>query len=157
MTYQVPDNENQRLEQLNQYFNALLCSEDYFNDEKWIFIRLNLSKWESTGYTIELQTQNSIEAFNIEEQYFTQKLYSLINQVLLFACKTAESARNQEFEQAALYRDLGKEYRKRLCQLHENIPIRLYFFEAAGQRLKMKFIDNYFVSENVKERLRILS
>lgn len=154
MTYQVPDNENQRLEQLNKHFNAILCSEDYFNDEKWILIRLNLQKWERAGYSIEILGQNYFEEFNIEEQYFTQKLYSLINQVLLFACKTAESARNQEFEQAAQFRDLGKEYRKRLCRLNEDIPNTLYFFKFENQKLSMKFIDNYFVSQHIKEMLR---
>ena len=37
MRYQIPDEEQERLDQLNEWFTQILCSEDYFDDEKWIY------------------------------------------------------------------------------------------------------------------------
>ena len=54
MGYQIPDNEQERLELLNESLIKLICSEDYFDDEKWVMIRLNLDKWDRRGYILKM-------------------------------------------------------------------------------------------------------
>jgi hypothetical protein len=46
MKYQVPDDDIERLNQLNKWFTEILCSSDYYDDDKWLSIRLNISKWK---------------------------------------------------------------------------------------------------------------
>ena len=58
MKYQIPEDEQERLDQLNDWFTKILCSEDYFEDEKWLAIRLNLAKWRDLGYNFRQENQN---------------------------------------------------------------------------------------------------
>jgi hypothetical protein len=44
MSYQIPDNDQERLELLNESLIKLIGSEDYFDDEMWVMVRLNLDK-----------------------------------------------------------------------------------------------------------------
>lgn len=155
MAYQVPDNDNERLAQLNDTFNQLICSEEYFEDDKWILIRFNLDKWRKAGYELAFQTPKSNNVFNNEELVFTLRLYNLISEIQLFQYNMKECAKNQEFEQAANYRDMTKSYKNILNQVSGTRPSLLVYFEFKQGKLGMKFIENFFVTQYVKDRFRI--
>ena len=63
MGYQIPDNDQERLELINDLLIKLICSEDYFDDEKWVLIRLNLDKWKRKGYSLKFETINLNNSF----------------------------------------------------------------------------------------------
>ncbi len=57
MGYQIPDDEQERIDQLNEWFTQILCSEDYFDDKKWMSLRLNLAKWKEKGFGFRQENQ----------------------------------------------------------------------------------------------------
>jgi hypothetical protein len=155
MGYQIPDNEQERLELLNQSLIKLICSEDYFDDEKWLMVRLNLDKWKRMGYSLKFENINPNNSFKEDEILFLLRIYNLISEVLLFQYGMKECAKNQEFEQAALYRDLAKVYRKALADKLNNVPAHICLFDLKGNKLVMKFIENYFVNQHLMDRFRL--
>ena len=84
MGYQIPDNEQERLDLLNESLIKLICSEDYFDDEKWIMIRLNLDKWKRKGYSLKFENKATKNSFKEDEILFLLRIYNLISEVLLF-------------------------------------------------------------------------
>ena len=102
MGYQIPDNEQERLQLLNESLIKLICSEDYFDDEKWVMIRLNLDKWDRRGYSLKIENITTNNSFKEDEILFLLRVYNLISEILLFQYGMKECAKNQEFEQAAL-------------------------------------------------------
>ena len=155
MSYQIPDNEQERLELLNESLIKLICSEDYFDDEKWVMIRLNLDKWKRKGYSLKFENITPNNSFKEEEILFLLRIYNLISEVLLFQHGIRECVKNQEFEQAALYRDLGKVYKKTLADKYQNKPTHICLFDLKGNKLVMKFIENYFVNQHLMDRFRL--
>ena len=155
MGYQIPDNEQERLDLLNESLIKLICSEDYFDDEKWVMIRLNLDKWKRKGYNLKFENITHFNSFKEDELLFLLRIYNLISEILLFQHGIKECVKNQEFEQAALYRDLGKVYKKTLADKYQNKPSKLYLFELKGNKLLMKFIANFFVNQHLMDRLRL--
>lgn len=155
MGYQIPDNEQERLELLNESLIKLICSDDYFDDEKWVMIRLNLDKWKRKGYSLKFETINLNNSFKEDETLFILRVYNLISEILLFQHGIKECVKNQEFEQAALYRDLGMVYKKTLTDKYQNKPSKIYLFDLKGNKLVMKFIENYFVNQHLMDRFRL--
>jgi hypothetical protein len=66
-----------------------------------------------------------------------------------------EYAKNQGFEQAILYRDLSEVYRKTLADKYQDKPSRIRLFELKGNKLVMKFIENYFINQLLMDRFRL--
>ena len=155
MGYQIPDNEQERLELLNESLIKLICSEDYFDDEKWVLIRLNLDKWKRKGYSLKFENIVINNSFKDDEISFLLRMYNIISEILLFQYGIKECVKNQEFEQAALYRDLGKVYKKSLVEQYKNKPREICVFDLKGNKLVMKFIENYFVNQHLMERFRL--
>ena len=155
MGYQIPDNEQERLELLNESLIKLICSEDYFDDEKWVMIRLNLDKWKRKGYSLKFENINPKNSFKEDETIFLLRIYNLISEVLLFQHGIKECVKNQEFEQAALYRDLGMVYKKTLADKYQNKANKICLFDLKGNKLVMKFIENYFVNQHLMDRFRL--
>ena len=155
MSYQIPDNDQERLELLNESLIKLICSEDYFDDEKWVMVRLNLDKWKRMGYSLKFEKINLGNSFKEDELLFLLSIYNLISEILLFQYGIKECVNNQEFEQAALYRDLGKVYKKSLAEQYKNKPSELCVFDLKGNKLVMKFIENYFVNQYLMDRFRL--
>ena len=155
MGYQIPDNEQERLELLNESLIKLICSEDYFDDEKWVLIRLNLDKWKRKGYSLKFENIVINNSFKEAEISFLLRMYNIISEILLFQYGIKECVKNQEFEQAALYRDLGKVYKKSLAEQYKNKPSEICVFDLKGNKLVMKFIENYFVNQHLMDRFRL--
>ena len=155
MGYQIPDNDQERLELLNESLIKLICSEDYFDDEKWIMVRLNLDKWKSMGYSLKFENIKLKNTFKEDEIIFLLRVYNLISEVLLFQYGIKECVKTQNFEQAALYRDLAKVYRKALADKLKNAPANICLFDLKGHKLVMKFIENYFVNQHLMDRFRL--
>ena len=155
MGYQIPENEQERLQLLNESLIKLICSEDYFDDEKWVMIRLNLDKWDRRGYILKIENITTNNSFKEDEILFLLRVYNLISEILLFQYGMKECAKNQEFEQAALYRDLGKVYKKTLAEKYKNKPSQIFLFDLKGNKLVMKFIENYFVNQHLMDRFRL--
>ena len=155
MGYQIPDNDQERLELLNESLIKLICSEDYFDDEKWVMIRLNLDKWKSMGYSLKFEKINLGNSLKEDELLFLLRIYNLISEVLLFQYGIKECVKTQNFEQAALYRDLAIVYRKALADQVKNAPANIYLFDLKGHKLIMRFIENYFVNQHLMDRFRL--
>jgi len=155
MGYQIPDNEQERLELLNESLIKLICSEDYFDDEKWVMVRLNLDKWKRMGYSLKFKNIKLDKSFKEDELIFLLRIYNLISEVLLFQYGIKECVKTQNFEQAALYRDLAKVYRKALADKLKNAPVHICLFDLKGNKLVMKFIENYFVNQHLMDRFRL--
>ena len=155
MGYQIPDNDQERLELLNESLIKLICSEDYFDDEKWVLIRLNLDKWKRKGYSLKFENIVIHNSFKEDEIIFLLRTYNIISEILLFQYGIKECVNNQEFEQAALYRDLGKVYKKSLAEQYKNKPSEICVFDLKGNKLVMKFIENYFVNQHLMDRFRL--
>jgi hypothetical protein len=155
MGYQIPDNDQERLELLNESLIKLICSEDYFDDEKWVMVRLNLDKWKRMGYSLKFEKIKLNNTFKEDEIIFLLRVYNLISEVLLFQYGIKECVKTQNFEQAALYRDLGKVYRKVLADKLKNAPANICLFDLKGHKLVMKFVENYFVNQHLMDRFRL--
>jgi hypothetical protein len=155
MGYQIPDNDQERLELLNQSLIKLICSEDYFDDEKWLMVRLNLDKWKRMGYSLKFEKINLGNSLKEDELLFLLRIYNLISEVLLFQYGIKECVKTQNFEQAALYRDLAKVYRKALADKLNNSPAHICLFDLKGHKLVMKFVENYFVNQHLMDRFRL--
>jgi len=153
MGYQIPENDQERLELLNESLIKLICSEDYFDDEKWVMVRLNLDKWKRKGYSLKFENINLGKSFEEDDLIFLLRIYNLISEVLLFQYGMKECAKNQEFEQAAIYRDLVKVYKKTLADKYQNKPSHISLFDLKGNKLVMKFIENYFVNKHLMDHL----
>ncbi len=154
MRYQIPDDEQERLDQLNQWFTQILCSEDYFDDEKWMSIRLNLAKWKEKGFGFRQENQGQFCSMDLEEQNLTYRIYTYLGEVLQFEMGIKEAVFKQKFEQASLYRDLKVITKQNLKDIYNEQPFVINFFKIENETLLLMHIENYFINQHIKERLR---
>ena len=75
MGYQIPDNDQERLELINESLFKLICSDDYFDDEKWVMIRLNLDKWDRRGYILKIENMMETKVIDQKESLIFWPLY----------------------------------------------------------------------------------
>jgi hypothetical protein len=154
MRYQIPEEEQERLDQLNEWFTQILCSKDYYDDEKWLAIRLNLLKWNESGYSFKYLNLSKVNDFDEKEIVVVYKIYNSLSEIDLLAFANKEAAKDQKYEKAALYRDLGKLCVNSLKGLYENSELVIPFFMVQEATLVLKHIENYFINQYIKERLR---
>ncbi len=154
MRYQIPDDEQERLDQLNEWFTQILCSEDYFDDEKWMSIRLNIAKWKEKGFGFRQENQGQFCSMDLEEQKLTYRIYNYLSEVLLFEMGIKEAVLKQRFEQASLYRDLKVISKQDLKDIFEEHSFIVKFFKIENETLVLKHIENYFINRHIKERIR---
>ncbi len=154
MRYQIPDDEQERLDQLNEWFTQILCSEDYYEDEKWLSIRLNLAKWKEKGFGFRQENQCQFCSLDLEEQNLVYKIYNYLGEVLLFEMGIKEAVLKQRFEQASLYRDLKVITKQHLKGIYEEKSFFVKFFKIESETLVLKHIENYFINQYIKERTR---
>ena len=154
MRYQIPEDEQERLDQLNGWFTQILCSENYFEDEKWMSIRLNLLKWKEKGFGFRQENQEHFCTFEIEEKLLTYKIFNYLGEILLFEAGIKEAAIKQKFEQASLFRDLKAIAKQHLKTIYEEQTSFIKFFKIENEILVLKHIENYFINQHIKERLR---
>ena len=154
MRYQIPEEEQERLDQLNEWFTQILCSEDYFDDAKWLSIRLNLTKWRDKGYHFKQEFRSDENTFELNEQALVYKIYNYLGEVMLMESQMRESAHRQKFDLAKLYQDLKQLAKQELNIIKEEgfFPIRFFRFE--NEAIILKHIENYFINQDIKERLR---
>ena len=105
MRYQITDDNQERLNLLNTWFTQILCSNDYFGDDKWLAIRLNLLKWSQSRFSFRQLNVLEKDDFTVDESALVYKIYNSLSEIDLFSYATKESAKIQKFEQAAHYRD----------------------------------------------------
>lgn len=154
MRYQIPEEEQERLDQLNEWFTQILCSEDYFDDEKWLSIRLNLAKWKEKGIGFRQENQGQFCSMDLEEQNLTYRIYNYLGEVLQFEMGIKEAVLKQRFEQASLYRDLKVITKQQLKDIYKEQPVVIKFFKIENETLVLMHIENYFINQHIKERLR---
>jgi hypothetical protein len=65
MKHYIPYEAGERLDQLNRWFNAIICSKDYSDDDQWLAIRLNLLKWHELGYSYKQMQLSEIDDFSL--------------------------------------------------------------------------------------------
>ena len=95
MRYQIPNDEQERLNQLNVWFTQILCSEDYYDDEKWISIRLNLAKWKEKGFGFRQENNSQFSTLQVEAQTIVYQIYNYLSEVLLFEAGIKEAVIKQ--------------------------------------------------------------
>ena len=154
MRYQIPNDEQERLDQLNEWFTQILCSEDYFDDAKWLSIRLNLAKWKEKGFGFRQENQGQFCILDLEELTLVYKIYNYLGEVLLFEMGIKEAVLKQKFEQASLYRDLKVITKHHLKDIYEEQSFIVKFFKIENETLVLKHIENYFINQYIKERIR---
>ena len=155
MKHYVPDDPQERLNQLNEWFTKAIFSADIFNDDKWLPIRLNISKWKAMNFSV-LQNVKPYELdFSDHQKGILYFIYNAISEILLFEREIKLVAIRQQFERAALYRDLSDDCNQSLTEEGKQNGWILPFFSLNGQILIFKCVDNYFVQQIIKERLRL--
>ena len=154
MRYQIPEEEQERLDQLNEWFTQILCSEDYFDDEKWMSIRLNLLKWKEKGFGFRQENQEYSFTIEMEEKLMAYRIFNYLGEILLFESGIKEAALKQKFEQASLFRDLKVIAKQHLKTIYEEQTNFIQFFKIENESLVLKHIENYFINQHIKERLR---
>ena len=154
MKHYIPDNEKDRLEQLNDGLTEIICSKDYFIDEKWLPLRLNLRKWKTLHYSISQNHQPFINDFSKIELLRLYHACNNLSEVMLIQKEIKEVILLQQFEKAALLRDIGLDRSLALSDLYKEMKVVIPFFYLSGNRLILKCIDNYFIHQYVKEKLR---
>jgi hypothetical protein len=155
MKHYVPEDATERLEQLNQWFTDLLFSEDFFNNDKWLHIRLNISKWKTDGYDFVQNYQPTESDFDDSEQLVVFQILHAIAESLLFDHEIRVVATKQNFELAALLRDLKKDALQAFTQNGKENKAVISFFSFTDKVLTLKFVDNYFINQTIRERLRL--
>lgn len=155
MKHYVPEDAIERLEQLNQWFTDLLFSEDFFNNDKWLHIRLNISKWKTDGYDFVQNYQPTESDFDDSEQLIVFQILHAIAESLLFDHEIRVVATKQNFELAALLRDLKKDALQAFTQSGKENQVVIPFFSFNNKVLTLKFVDNYFINQTIRERLRL--
>lgn len=154
MRYQIPEEEQERLDQLNGWFTQILCSDDYFEDEKWMSIRLNLLKWKEKGFGFRQENQEHSCTFGLEEKLMAYRIFNYLGEILLFEAWIKEAALKQKFEQASLFRDLKVIAKQHLKTIYEEQTSFIQFFKIENESLVLKHIENYFINQHIKERIR---
>jgi len=154
MRYQIPEEAQERLDQLNEWFSQILCSEDYFEDEKWMSIRLNLAKWKEKGFGFRQENQGQFCSKDLEEQNLIYRIYNYLGEILQFEMGIKEAVLKQRFEQASLYRDLKVITKQQLKDIYEEHPFFIRFFKIENETLVLMHIENYFINHYIKERIR---
>jgi hypothetical protein len=154
MKYQVPDDDIERLNQLNKWFTEILCSSDYYDDDKWLSIRLNISKWKQKGFGFRFENTAQPTNFNLTEKALFYKIYNYLSEVLLFEMGIREAILKQKFEQASLYRDLSMLSKQHLHEIYKEESITINFFKIEKEDLVLNHIENYFINQYIKEKIK---
>ena len=155
MKHYVPEDKEERLHQLNEWFTKAIFSENVFKDEEWLPIRLNLSKWKSLGYSIVQNDKPNQGEFSIEESELLYSIYNSISEILLFEKEMKFYGFKQQFDKALLYQNYQKDFTKAFLHQGSQNQIILPFFTYQAENLYLKFIDNYFIKQIIQERIRI--
>jgi len=74
--------------------------------------------------------------------------------VLLFEAGIKEAVIKQRFEQASLFRDLKLVAKQQLKAIYQEQPFIIQFFKVENEGLVLNHIENYFINQYIKERLR---
>ena len=77
-----------------------------------------------------------------------------MSEVLLFEAGIKEAVIKQRFEQASLFRDLKLVAKQQLKAIYEEQPFIIHFFKIENEGLVLNHIENYFINQYIKERLR---
>jgi hypothetical protein len=155
MKHYVPEDKEERLHQLNEWFTKALFSESVFKDEEWLPIRLNLSKWKSLGYSIIQKDKPNQGEFSIEESALLYSMYNSISEILLFDKEMKFYGFKQQFDKALLYQNYQKDFTNAFIRQGALNQTILPFFRNDAETLYLKFVDNYFIQQIIRERIRI--
>jgi hypothetical protein len=154
MRYQISDQPQERLDQINEWFTQILCTDSYFEDDKWLAIRLNLSKWKEQGFHYRQEFNSTSNCLADEEQALLFKIYNYLGEIMLMEAKMKEAAYRQKFDLAILYQDLKALAKQELKKLNEERFFFISFFRIENNSIVLMHIENYFINQDVKERLR---
>ncbi len=91
---------------------------------------------------------------DLEEQNLIYRIYNYLSEVLLFEIGIKEAVLKQRFEQASLYRDLKVMTKQHLKDIYNEQPFVINFFKIENETLLLMHIENYFINQHIKERLR---
>ena len=115
-------------------------------------------KWKtgiSTGYDFVQNYQPTDNDFNDNEQLIVFQILHAIAESLLFDHEIRVVATKQNFELAALLRDLKKDALQAFTQNGKENQVVIPFFSFNNKVLTLKFVDNYFINQTIRERLRL--
>lgn len=155
MKHYVPEDAAERLAQLNEWLTKAIYSEDFFEDDKWLPVRMNITKWKSKSYVLVQRFKPEDFDFESEELMMLYYICNAISEIMLFEKESREAGLKQQYEKATLYRDFSKERKAALTEDGNNSDIVINFFAVEGNSLILKCIDQYFIQQTIRERLRL--
>ena len=155
MKHYIPEDKEDRLNQLNEWFTKVLFSDNFFKDEDWLAVRLNLSKWKSLGYSILLNDKCYQGEFSIEESALLYSIFNSISEILLFEKEMKFYGFKQQFDKALLNQNYQKDFTNAFIKQGALNQTILPFFRCDAETLYLKFVDNYFIQQIIRERIRL--
>lgn len=147
MKHYVPEDAEERLAQLNEWLTNVIYSEDFFDDERWLPVRMNITKWKSKGYALVQRFKPEDFDFESEELMELYYICNAISEIMLFEKESREAAAKQQYEKATLYRDFSKDRKAALTEEGNNNSMVINFFKLEGNTLILKCIDQYFIQQ----------
>lgn len=154
MKYYIPNDNEERLKQLNEWFSNYFFSDKFFKDEDWLSIRLNISKWKSLGYPVSQKEKAFDFDFSAEESALLYNNFNSISEILLFDKELKSHAAKMQFDKALLFQNFYKNCLNNIKEQSELNKTVIPFFKFENEILFLKFIDNYFILEMIHEKIR---
>ena len=155
MHFFVPDDANERLNQLNELMTELVFQFERIENDKLLLIKLNLSKWDSQGFTISDKPDTSPISFTPSEETIIYKTYNLIGELLLFRKSKEDAAKLQHYSLAADFRDKETRALAKLLPLKESLTTSLPWFRYSDDVLFMRPIDHFYLNSFIETNLEL--
>ncbi len=153
MHFQVSDNAVERLDQLNRLLTEFVFRFERKEEDNLLLIKMNISKWKSDGYTINLRGLSAPIPVDRDQLITLYKAYSIIGELLLFRREQDDAVKKQEFEKAAQNRDMQKHLYEKLQLLHLEMLTPIPFFSFTSNQLEMSLIEQHFLSDYIQKNL----
>ena len=155
MNFFVSDNANERLNQLNELMTELIFHFGKKDKDILLLIKLNLSKWQSQGFTIADTPDISPVPLTPSEEIIIYRTYSLIGELLLFIKSKKDAAQLQYYSLAADFRDKECCAFEKLLTLKDTLTTSLPWFRYANDILFMRPIDHFYLHSFIEEKLEL--
>ena len=153
MHFQVSDNAVERLDQLNRLLTEFVFRFERMEEDNLLLIKMNISKWKSEGYTINLRGLSALIPVDRDQLINLYKAYSIIGELLLFRREQDNAVKKQEFEKAAQNRDMQKHQYEKLQLLHLEMLAPIPFFSFTSNQVEMCLIEQHFLSDYIHKIL----
>lgn len=155
MKQKIAKDPSKRLIQINEWVTKIIYSANFFYDAQWLPVRMNIDKWKSQGFEFVNKVQPDNIDFTKEELMHLYYIGNALSEIMLMEKEIQEAAQKQQFEKAALYRDIAIDCRTAFTYAGANTNIVLRLFVQEENKLILKCMDNFFIQNHIKTCLRL--